>query len=165
MNAYFHIIGCIASAQPNAAAIDECLDWVRRQDAEILAQNDLEAVFVKFDATDAELILYGCRAAAFRRPPILRFGFASGVKESAAGSGGTPRMGERGIAQACDLAGAAQPGQVLVSSQLGSLLQVAQVDPADRLRPMHVKLLNGRMASAYTIEAPRRASADDASRT
>jgi class 3 adenylate cyclase len=68
-------------------------------------------------------------------------------------------MGERGIAQACDLAGAAQPGQVLVSSQLGSLLQVAQIEPAARLRSTRVKLLNGRTAAAYVVDPPRGAPA------
>jgi hypothetical protein len=154
MKAYFHIIGCVVAAEPAPMEIDDCLQWARRLDAEVLASNEREAVFVKFDAGDAELMLHACRAAGFHRPALLRFAFASGVKE-AAGGRGPPRMGERGIAQACDLAGAARPGQVLVSSQLGSLLQVAQMEPAARLRPTRVKLLNGRAASAYAIDAPR----------
>ncbi len=161
MNAFFHIVGCVVANQSAAVAIDECVEWLRRHDAEVVSQDDREAVFVKFDATDAELILFACRAASFRRPPLLRFGFASGVKEVAAKSGKAPRMGERGIAQARDLAGGALSGQVLVSSQLGSLLQVAQVEPAERLRPMHVKLVNGRVASAYGIDPPRRATDEE----
>lgn len=159
MNAYFHIVGCVVATRPDAGAIDECVGWVRRQNAEILAHNDREAVFVKFDAADAQLIMLGCHTAGLRSPPMLRFGFASGVKEG--GRGQPARMGERGIAQACDLAGAAQSGQVLISSQLGSLLQVAQVEPSQRLRPIHVRLLDKRMASAYVVEPPRRSEGED----
>ncbi len=159
MSTYFHIVGCVVAAQPDAAAIDQCIDWVQRQGAEVLAHNDREAVFVKFDASDAQLIVFGCRTALLRSPPLLRFGFASGVKEGSRGQ--APRMGERGIAQACDLAGAAQPGQALVSSQLGSLLQVAKFEPAERLRSQQVQLLDGRKASAYAVESPRRAAAGD----
>ena len=160
MKAYFHVVGCVVAAESAPAAIDECVEWIRRQDSDILASNEREAIFVKFDAGDADLILQALRSAAFYRPPLLRFAFASGVKE-AAGVRGKPRMGDRGIVQAFDLAGAARPGQVLVSSQLGSLMQVAQIPPADRLRPTRVKLLDGREASAYGIEpAPRARSAD-----
>lgn len=150
MKAHFHIIGCLVAAEPAPAEVDDCLQWVRRQDAEVLASNEREAIFVKFDAADGELMLHACRAAGLHRPPLLRFAFASGIKESASGRG-PPRMGERGIAQACDLAGAAQPGQVLISSQLGSLLQVAQIEPAARLHSTRVKLLSGRTAAAYAI--------------
>ena len=160
MGARFHIVGCVASTQPSAA-IDECIDWLRRQGAEVLAHNDREAVFVKFEAADAELILYATRTAALQRPAELRFGFASGVKEGS--GGGPPRVAERGINQACDLAGAAQGGQVLLSSQLGSLLQVARVAPAERLRSTRVQLLSGQKASAYTIDAPRPEASDDES--
>jgi hypothetical protein len=153
MKAYFHVIGCAVAAQSAPAAIDECVGWVRRLGADVLAHNDREAVFVKFDATDGQLIDFGYRSAHSRRPPLLRYGFASGIKESAAG-GGQARVGERGIAQAGDLAGAAQPGQVLVSSQLGSLLLVAQVRPYERLRPLQVRLLDGRKASAYAVDPP-----------
>lgn len=159
MNAYFHIVGCVVATHPDAGAIDECVGWMRRHEAEVLAQNDREAVFVRFDASDAQMILFSCNTAMLRSPPMLRFGFASGVKEG--GRGKPPRMGERGIAQACDLAGAAQSGQVLLSSQLGSLLQVAQVEPSQRLRPIHVRLLDKRMASAYVVEPPRRAADDE----
>lgn len=157
MNAYFHIVGCVVASQPAPAAIDEYVDWARRQGAEVMAQNEREAVFVKFDAIDANLIVFGCRAAAAKKPAILRFGFASGVKET--GADGQPRLGERGIVQACDLAGAAPAGQVLVSSQLGSLLQVANVEPGDRLSSTQVSLLDGRKATAYSVAPPTRATA------
>jgi hypothetical protein len=160
MNASFHIVGCVVAVQPAAAEIEECIVWMRRHKAAVLSHDEREMVFVRFDATDAALILFGCRVAAVSKPPLLRFGFASGVKEAAAGSG-QPRMGERGITQACDLARAAQAGQVLVSSQLGSLLQVAQVEPHGRLRPMHVRLQDGRIAAAYEVEPRRRTAADD----
>lgn len=159
MNACFHIIGCVAAAQPATEQIAECLGWARRLQAEVLGHNDREAVFVQFDAADAQLVLGGCRAALARRPLLLRFGFASGIKE--AGADGKPRAGERGIAQACDLAGAAQPGEVLLSSQLGSLLQIAHVAPADRIHARRVPLLDGRTASAYSVELRWQALARD----
>jgi hypothetical protein len=156
MNARFHIIGCALAARSDAAPIDEFVDWAHRCGARMLSHDDRQAVFVQFDAGGAQLIMQGCRSAAARRPPLLRFGFASGVKE-AAGADGAPRAGSRGIQQACDLAAAARAGQVLVSSQLGSLLQLAQVEPYERLLPMRVGLPDGRPASAYSVE-PRRAA-------
>ena len=156
MNASFHIVGCAIAAQPDAAAIDECVEWTRRYGAEVIAHDERRAVFVQFDAISAQVILFGCRTALSRKPPLLRFGFASAVKEAAAG--GEPRAGERGILQACDLAAGAQPGQVLLSSQLGSLLEVAQIEPFERLRGTRLPLPDGRIASAYEVE-PRRAPA------
>lgn len=157
MNARFHIIGCSLASQPDAASMDEFVDWAHRYGASMLSHDDRRVVFVQFDAAGAQLIMHGCRSAAARRPPLLRFGFASGVKE-ALGTDGAPRAGSRGIQQACDLAAAARPGQVLVSSQLGSLLQLAQVEPYERLLSMRVGLPDGRPASAYSVE-PRRAPA------
>jgi len=155
-NAAFHIAGCVITAQPDAAAIDYCVDWARRHGAEVLSQDDRTAVFVQFDATSGRLILFGCGAAQARKPPTLQFAYASAVKE-AAGADGQRRAGERGLVQAGDLAAAARPGQVLLSSQLGSLLQVAKMEPFERLRPMRVPLGDGRTASAYEVE-PRLAS-------
>jgi len=155
-NAAFHIAGCVITAQPDAAAIDYCVEWARRHGAEILSHDDRMALFVQFDATSGRLILFGCGTAQARKPPTLRFAYASAVKE-AAGADGQRRAGERGLVQAGDLAAAAQPGQVLLSSQLGSLLQVAQVEPFGRMRPMRVALADGRTASAYAVE-PRLAS-------
>lgn len=134
----------------------------RRHGADILAQDDREAIFVQFDATGAQLILFGCRTAVSRRQPQLRFGFASGVKEGAAADG-PPRVGERGILQARDLAAAARPGQVLLSSQLGSLLQLARLEPHDRLQSRRVCLADGRPASAYAVEPARPVLAADRS--
>lgn len=154
MSSRFHIIGCALATQPEVAAMDEFIEWARRFGARLLSQDGRKAVFVQFDAAGAQLILQGCRSAAFRRPPAMRFGFASGVKE-ANGADGEPRIGSRGIQQACDLAAAARPGQVLVSSQLGSLLQLAKLEPHERLLPTRVGLPDGRPASAYSVE-PRR---------
>lgn len=155
MNARFHIVGCAVAAQPDAASIDEFVEWARRFGARMLSQDDRQAVFVQFDAAGPQLVLQGCRTAASRRQPPLRFGFAAGVKE-ANGADGEARAGSRGIQQACDLAAAARPGQVLISSQLGSLLQLAQLEPHDRMLPTRVGLPDGRPASAFLVE-PRRA--------
>ena len=156
MNPSIHIVGCVLAAAPDAGAINDCVEWARRFGAHILDCDESRAVFVQFDAISAQVILFGCRTALSRKPPLLRFGFASAVKEAAAG--GEPRAGERGILQACDLAAAAQPGQVLLSSQLGSLLEVAQIEPFERLRGTRLPLPDGRIASAYEVE-PRRAAA------
>jgi hypothetical protein len=156
-NASFHIVGCVIAAEPDAAAIDECVEWVRRYGAVILSQDDRRAVFVRFDATSGQLILFGSRAALARRPPLLRFSYASAVKEVGADG---PRAAERGVLQACDLAGGAQPGQVLVSSQLGSLLQVAEVEPYERLHSVRVPLADGRTGSAYVVEPLRGSAAE-----
>jgi class 3 adenylate cyclase len=160
MHARFHIVGCAVAAQPDQEAIDEFVEWARRFGALVLSQDDGKAVFVQYDAAGAQLILHGCRTAASRRQPPLRFGFASGVKE-ANGPGGAPRVGSRGLQQACDLAAAARPGQVLVSSQLGSLLQLAELEPCERLLSRRLVLPDGRPASAFLVEPPRaRSSAD-----
>lgn len=155
MSARFHIVGCTVAAQPDPEAMDEFADWARRFGARMLSQGEHQAVFVQFDAAGAQLILHGCRTAASRRLPPLRFGFAAGVKE-ANGTDGEPRVGSRGVQQACDLAEAARPGQVLLSSQLASLLQLAQLEPCERLLSRRVVLPDGRPASAFLVE-PRRA--------
>jgi hypothetical protein len=154
MNARFHIIGCAVAAAPAGEVMDEFVEWARRFGAHMLSHDNRKAVFVQFDAAGTQLILHGCRTAASRRPPQLRFGFASGVKE-ANGADGLPRAGERGLQQACDLAAAARPGQVLISSQLGSLLQLAELEPHDRLLPTRVGLQDGRPASAFVVELRR----------
>jgi class 3 adenylate cyclase len=140
--------------------MDEFADWARRFGARMLSQGEHQAVFVQFDAAGAQLILQGCRTAASRRLPPLRFGFAAGVKE-ANGTDGEPRVGSRGVQQACDLAEAARPGQVLLSSQLGSLLQMSQAEPYQRLRSKRVMLPDGRPASTYEVEPLRGAPAAD----
>lgn len=154
MNARFHIIGCAVAGEPAAQPIEEFVEWARRFGAEILSQDDRQVLCVQFDAGGSQLIMHGCRAAAARRQPQLRFGFSSGVKE-ASGAEGQARVGERGIQQARDLAAAARPGQVLLSSQLGSLLQLSQLEPHERLQSTRVLLPDGRPASAYVVE-PRR---------
>ena len=155
MNPSIHIVGCVLAAAPDAGAINDCVEWARRFGAHILDCDESRAVFVQFDAAAAQLVLLGCRAALSRKPPLLRFGYASVVKEG--GADGLPRAGERGVAQARDLAAAAQPGQVLLSSQLGSLLQMADLEPHQRLRQTRVPLADGRMASAYEVEPLRAA--------
>lgn len=150
MLARFHIVGCVIATEPDAPQLAECLDWVQRLQAEVLGRDDRHALFAQFEAADAQLVLVGCRAAVAVRPPVLRFGFANGIKEASAD--GRARIGERGIAQAADLAAAAQPGEVLLSSQFGSLLQIAQVEPAERIHPRRVMLRDGRPASAFAVD-------------
>jgi hypothetical protein len=156
-NAFFHIAGCVVAGEPDPVAIDEVLDWARRYGATVVSHDERLATFVRFDADGGQLVLFGCRAAMARRPPNLRFGYASLVKEVDAD--GQPRAAERGLTQAQDLAGAAQPGQVLLSSQLGSLLQVAEVEPHQRLRSLRLPLADGRTGSAYLVEPLRGAVA------
>jgi len=152
----FHFVGCVISSKATTSAVEDCLEWTRRYGAKALANQNGQGLFVQFDAPGPHLILYACRTAQMVHPPMLRFGFASAVKETG-GVGQEARVGERSVLQACDLASAAQPGQVLVSSQLGSLLQLAQFEPHARLRPTRVSLPDGRMGSAYEVE-PRGAA-------
>jgi hypothetical protein len=147
----FHFVGCVISCKPMTSALEDCFEWARRYGAKTLASQDGQGLFVQFDATDPQLILFACRTAHSVSPPMLRFGFASAVKE-AGGVGREARVGERSILQACDLASVAQPGQVLLSSQLGSLLQLAEFAPHARLRPTRVGFPDGRMGSAYQVE-------------
>jgi len=147
----FHFVGCVKSDKPKSSALEVCLDWARRHGAQLLAQGDGHGVFVQFDAPGPQLILFACRAAHLVSPPLLSFGFASAVKETG-GVRREARVGERSILLACDLAGAAQPGQVLLSSQLGSLLELAEFEPHARLRPMRMAMPDGRAGSAYTVE-------------
>lgn len=161
MSASFHIVGCVMATQPESPAVDDCLEWTRRHGAQTLVHEGGEAVFVQFDAPSAQLILHACRTVVAGRPPMLRFGFASAIKETGGADGGA-RAGERGVLQACDLAAAAQPGQVLLSSQLGSLLQLAELEPHERMRPTRVVMPDGRMGSAYKVELRRVAPAGKA---
>jgi hypothetical protein len=157
MSPAFHLAGCLLAGKAAAAALDDFVGWAQRCGARIFAHDETRAQFVQLDAADAKLVLFGWRAAVACKPPLLRFGFAATVKES--GADGAPRAGERGLAQAVDLAGAAQPGQVLLSSQLASLLEMAAVEPYRRLRPLRVRFADGRLASAYEVEPLRAASA------
>ena len=157
MKPAFHIAGCALTEGSDPLLIGECVDWVRRYGATVLKQEDNRALFVHFDAVQAQVIMHGCRATHANKPPVLRFGFASVVKETA--PDGSARASERGLAQAADLAAAAQPGQVLVSSQLGSLLQLAEIEPAARLKAIRLPLADGRTASAYEVQSLRLAGA------
>jgi len=82
---------------------------------------------------------------------LMAFGYAQSLAD------GSAEAGAVAIAAGRPAAAAARAGQVLVSSQLGSLLQLAQVEPYERLLPMRVGLPDGRPASAYSVE-PRRAA-------
>jgi hypothetical protein len=155
-----NIVGCVLASGAEPMAIEDCVEWARRFGAQVVSQDDRKAVFVQFEAAAAQVVLTGCRAARARKPPVLRFGYASAVRESVAG--GPPRVGERSLAQATDLATAAQPGQVLLSSQLASLLQMAELEPHERLRSLRVPLADGRTASAFEVEPLRAAHGGEA---
>ena len=157
-NASFHIAGCALAVDPDSAAIGDIADWVQRYGATILSQDDSQALFVRFDAVGGQLVLFGCRAAMARKPANLRFGYAAVVKE--ADSGGQPRAAERGLTQARELAAAAQVGQVLLSSQLASLMQLSEIEPYERLRSARVPFKDGRVGSAFVVEPLRGATTD-----
>jgi len=157
-NASFHIAGCALAVEPDPRAIGDIVEWLQRYGASILSQDERHALFVRFDAVGGQLVLFGCRAAMARRPANLRFGYAAVVKE--ADAGGQPRAAERGLAQARDLAGAAQAGQVLLSSQLASLMQLSEIEPHERLRSVRVPFADGRIGSAFLVEPLRGASVE-----
>jgi hypothetical protein len=149
MSARFNIVGCIHAAGAAPELLDGLLGRARKLGVEVLSRSDKETVLIQYDAEDAALITLAMRAVVTQRPSVLHVGFASGVKEM--DKVGAHRLGERGIVQATDLAAAAKAGEVLISSQLGSLLQIAQEGFASRLRPTYVRFVDGRRAAAYRI--------------
>lgn len=145
-----HYVGCLVASRPMAPFIDNAMRQAESLGAQTLWRSDAEARFVCLDAPDAELIVLASRLVLAHQPSALRFGFASGVMES--GAQHEIRISRRSIAQAVELAHAAHNGEVLLSSQLGSLLQISQAQVATRLRGSHVTLDDGRRATAYWID-------------
>ena len=164
MSASFHIVGCLIASRPVADLVSHVSAQALEQHAEILAHGDREAMFVKFDATDAQLIVLACRAVLMQEPAVLRFGFASGIRERSVAEGGEPRVSERSLAQASGLASGARDGEVLVSSQLGSLMQIAHINVGLPMRPTRVNLSDGRQAAAYSIDWRSRPTVSDPTR-
>ncbi|HSC01193.1 MAG TPA: hypothetical protein VLE45_14845 [Burkholderiaceae bacterium] len=144
----FQIVGCVFSPEPAAERIDEFARQARRERAVVTARSARQATVVKFGATDAQLIALACRAAGAAQGSPLRFGFACSLGDRSAPGKEGARVSSRSLTQANDLAAGARDGQVLLSTQLASLLAGAQV----AYRSKEVHLPGGRTAVACWLD-------------
>jgi hypothetical protein len=151
MEAHFHIVGCVLSAEPAPELIDAFVAQVRSERAAVLVKSAQGATFVRFGASDTRLVTLALDAARDAAPVRLRFGFAVGTKESGdAGEEGGLDIDTRRIVQANHLATGAEDGEVLVSPQLAVWL----IESGVALRSKQVKLAGGRLLPACQLEPP-----------
>jgi len=151
MEAHFHIVGCVLSAQPAPELIDAFVAQVRRERAAVLVKSAQGATFVRFAASDTRLVTLALEAARGAAAVRLRFGFAVGMKEpGGAGEEGGLDINTRHIVQANELAAGAEDGDVLVSPQLAVWL----IESGVALRSKQVKLADGRWLPACQLEQP-----------
>jgi uncharacterized protein YoxC len=143
----FQIVGCVFSAEPAADRIDAFALQARRERAVVTTRNAHQATFVKFNASDAGLIALACRAALAADGAALRFGFACSTSGSTMQGKDGVRVSNRAIAQAGDLAAGARDGEVLVSTQLASLV----MESAAELVSHTIELPGQRTAVACTL--------------
>jgi hypothetical protein len=156
MEALLQIVGCVLSSRPAAELIDAFAAQVRGERAALLVKSAQGATFVRFDATDLKLIRLACDSLRGQQPPLLRFGFAVGVKEtSGAGQDGLD-ISTRSVVQANDLAAGADDGEVLVSPQLGLHL----IESGISFRPKTVRFPGGRSVPACSVDLGRLSTAD-----
>jgi len=150
------IVGCVFSPEPAAERIDEFARQARRERAVVTARSAHQATVVKFGATDAQLIALACRAAGAAQVSPLRFGFACSLGDRSAPGKVGARVRCRTLTPASHLAAGARDGQVLLSTQLASLLAGAQV----AYRSKEVHLPGGRTAVACWFD-DRTVQSDD----
>src|SRR5262245_51305348 len=103
----FQIVGCVFSLEPAAKRIDDVAMQVRRERAVVTAKSARQATFVKFGASDANLITLACRAAQGTAGASLRFGFACSLSGASQAKDGV-RVSTRALAAATELAAAAR---------------------------------------------------------
>lgn len=136
-----------------AAAVGVATERLRAGGADLIEASDDEAMLVRFDALDLNVLWSAAELARSHDRAGLRFGIASGVKERPASPGARPRASERSVAQARGLARSADRAGVLVSSQLGSLLIVSDASLTPRLRATRLFHADGGTLQAYRFEA------------
>ena len=160
MEALYQIVGCVVSSKPAAERVDEFVVQVRRERGVVTAKDAQSASFVRFNAVDARLVVLACQAVTNQRPPLLRFGFAAGMRESAMGpdgkTQGSASVSQRSMAQARDLAAGARDGEVLVSPQLAVLL----IESGLGLHTRQVHLPDGRIVPACSLDLAAATTAD-----
>ena len=160
MEALYQIVGCVVSSKPAAERVDEFVAQVRRERGVVTAKDAQSASFVRFNAVDARLVVLACQAVTNQRPPLLRFGFAAGMRESALGpdgkTQGSTSVSQRSMAQARDLAAGARDGEVLVSPQLAVLL----IESGLGLHTRQVHLPDGRIVPACSLDLATATTAD-----
>jgi len=135
--------------------IDAFAAQVRRERAAVLVKSAQGATFVSFNATDLKLVALACDTLRGRRPSLLRFGFAVGVKEAAAAGQDGLDISTRSIVQANDLAAGADDGEVLVTPHLALLL----IESGFVFRSKKVQLPGGRNLPACSLDLGATAAA------
>jgi hypothetical protein len=141
----------------SSAVINDALHELAALGARSVEASNRQAVLVAFDAERPDLL----RAAAVlvRRfhAAGLRFAMASGVKERPV-PGAAPRMSERSLEQARGLLDHAGAGEVLLSSQLGSLLMVSEPKLQPLLRAARLTTANIAPTQAYQLNVAQLAA-------
>ena len=123
-----------------AELIDAFATQMRRERAAVMSKSAQGATFVRFNAVDTKLVGLAVRALRGQVPPLLRFGFAIGVKEPTAP---VPNegldVGTRVIVQANDLAAGAADGEVLVARAAEEHVQFLREREGRRADARHVR--------------------------
>ncbi|HEY6355763.1 MAG TPA: hypothetical protein VIY30_14850, partial [Burkholderiaceae bacterium] len=140
----------LLSSEPAAQLIDGFVTGVRRERAVVTTRNAHSATFVRFNAPDAKLVAMACSALASAGGQSLRFGFASGTKDRARAGHDAFSISSRYIAQANELAGAARPGEVLVTPKLALLL----VESGFTFDARELRVASGRKVMACALDLP-----------
>jgi class 3 adenylate cyclase len=112
------------------------------------------AVVALFDAVEPQPLRVAVELVRRFDDAGLRIAIASGVKERP-WSGNQPRISDRSVAQARRLLELAHAGDVLVSSQLGSLLMLSAPELQPALAAVRLTPVDGPVVQAYRLEAGR----------
>ncbi len=157
MEPIFQLVGSLVASRPAAEAIDAFVQAARRERAAVMAKSAQGATLVRFNATDLRLVALACRMLRDSPGLPLRFAFAVGQKDPAAGSDGMD-LGTRGLEQAQSLAAAAPDGQVLVAPQLTGPL----VEAGFKLLSRQLRRRGAAPVAAFLVDLGARARDDGA---
>lgn len=138
-------------ALDSSAAVNDALAELARHGAQTVEASNRRALLAVFDADRPDLLPAAARLVARLKASGLRMAMASGVKERPV-PGAAPRMSERSLAQARGLLDHAGPGEVLLSSQLGSLLMVSEPSLTSWMRAARLTTASSAPAQAYRLD-------------
>lgn len=138
-------------ALDSSAAVNDALAELARHGAQTVEASNRRALLAVFDADQPDLLPAAARLVARLKASGLRMAMASGVKERPI-AGAAPRMSERSLAQARGLLDHAGPGEVLLSSQLGSLLMVSEPSLTSWMRATRLTTASSAPAQAYRLD-------------
>jgi hypothetical protein len=141
-------------ALDSSAVVNDALAELARHGAQTVEASNRRAVLAAFDADQPDLLRAAARLVARFKASGLRIAMASGVKERPV-PGAAPRMSERSLAQARGLLDHAGPGEVLLSSQLGSLLMVSGPALASWMRAARLTTAGSASAQAYQLDVAK----------